>query len=68
MLRVLPQKPLIERKCHARLTHGYMDGGANICAEFEFDTFDNSNRHSLLLRHLSLPPRGYPFRRPCIHG
>jgi hypothetical protein len=21
-----------ERKCHARLTHGYMDGGANICA------------------------------------
>jgi hypothetical protein len=22
-----------ERKCHARLTHGYMDGGANICAE-----------------------------------
>jgi len=22
-----------ERKCHARLTHEYMDGGANICAE-----------------------------------
>jgi hypothetical protein len=28
-----PQKPLQERKWSARLTHGYMDGGATICAE-----------------------------------
>jgi hypothetical protein len=48
MLRVLPQKPLKERKCHARLTREYTDGGANICAEFEFDSFDNRNHHSLM--------------------
>jgi hypothetical protein len=30
---VLTQKPQKERKCLARLTHGYMDGGAGICAE-----------------------------------
>jgi hypothetical protein len=40
-----------ERKWSARLTHGYMDGGATICAEYKNPT-----------------PRGYPFRRPCIHG
>jgi hypothetical protein len=38
MLRVLAQKPLKERKCHARLTREYTDGGANICAENEIDT------------------------------
>jgi hypothetical protein len=32
-LCVLAQKPLKERKCHARLTREYTDGGANICAE-----------------------------------
>jgi hypothetical protein len=43
LLRVSPQKPLYERKCHARLTREYTDGGANICAENYFATLDNSN-------------------------
>jgi len=33
LIRVLAQKPPQERKCHARLTREYTDGGANICAE-----------------------------------
>jgi len=48
LLRVLSQKPLIERKCHARLTREYTDGGANICAENEFDTVDNSDRQKFI--------------------
>ncbi len=53
-----------ERKCHA---HGYMDGGANICAEStQFSSaknlfFADENEFRIHLR-------GYPFRRPCIHG
>jgi hypothetical protein len=68
MLRVLAQKPLKERKCHARLTREYTDGGANICAEKEFETANNSKHSYSLVWRLSLTPRGYPFRRPCIHG
>jgi hypothetical protein len=68
LLRVLAQKPLKERKCHARLTREYTDGGANICAENKFDAPDNSNRRFALGDIFPLPPRGYPFRRPCIHG
>jgi hypothetical protein len=68
MLRVLSQKPLNERKCHARLTREYTDGGANICAENEFDTLDNSNHNFAMGDAFPLSPRGYPFRRPCIHG
>jgi hypothetical protein len=45
---VLPQKPLKEHKCHARLTREYTDGGANICAENELDTFDNSGRQKFI--------------------
>jgi len=45
LLRILAQKPLYERKCHARLTREYTDGGANICAENEIDTLDNINTH-----------------------
>jgi hypothetical protein len=48
VLRVLPQKPLSERKCHARLTREYTDGGANICAENDFDTFIAVSTHILL--------------------
>jgi hypothetical protein len=32
----------------------------------EFNTPDNSNRRFPLGKPFSLPPRGYPFRRPCI--
>jgi hypothetical protein len=45
----------------------YMDGGANICAEStQFSSaknlfFADENETSIHLR-------GYPFRRPCIHG
>jgi hypothetical protein len=56
-----------ERKCHARLTHGYMDGGANICAE---STQFSSAKNKFFAdeNEITIPPRGYPFRRPCIHG
>jgi hypothetical protein len=66
LLRVLSQKPLNERKCHARLTREYTDGGANICAENEFDAPDNSNCHFTLgdaffssSAWLSIPPSVY---------
>jgi hypothetical protein len=36
-----------ERKCLARLTHGYMDGGAGICAE-QYQNFI-SKKSSFLL-------------------
>jgi hypothetical protein len=31
--KILTQKPQRDRKCHARLTREYTDGGANISAE-----------------------------------
>ena len=61
LLRVLSQKPLIERKCHARLTREYTDGGANICAENELDMLDNSNRHFSLVDT-------FLFLRVAIHS
>jgi hypothetical protein len=36
------------RKCHARLTREYTDGGANICAENEFGTADRSVRQNFI--------------------
>jgi hypothetical protein len=47
-LRVLAQKPLSERKCHARLTREYTDGGANICAENKFGFLITVHAHILL--------------------
>jgi hypothetical protein len=52
----------------ARLTREYTDGGANIRAENEFGMVDHSGRQDFVAAILSLIPRGYPFRRPCIHG
>jgi hypothetical protein len=36
---VSTQMPLLERKCLARLTREYTDGGAGICADNEFGEF-----------------------------
>jgi hypothetical protein len=49
LLRGLTQKPLKERKCHARLTREYTDGGANICAEIEFIPPDKSSHFGFLV-------------------
>jgi hypothetical protein len=54
-----------ERKCHARLTREYTDGGANICAEAtQFSSA--KNKFFADENEISTPLRGYPFRRPCI--
>jgi len=60
-LNAFSQKPLKERKCHARLTREYTDGGANICAENECDIPDNSDRHFSLADI-------YIFLRVAIHS